>query len=78
MHLSKFVHTQTGKYVMSMILGFGIASLFKIVCKDKSCLVYMAPPTLDKTDIYKFNDKCYQFNNVSTTCNKNKKSVTFA
>ena len=78
MHITKLLHTQTGRYVLSMILGFGIASLFKIVCKDKECLVYMAPPTLDENDIYKVNNKCYHFNNVSISCDKNKKSVTFA
>ena len=79
MHLSKLIHTKTGRYVLSMILGFGIASLFKIVCKGKDCFVYMAPPqTLDKNDIYKVNNKCYQFNHVSTKCDTNKKSVTFA
>ena len=78
MHISKLLHTQTGRYILSMILGFGLASLFKVVCKGKNCFVYMAPPTLDETDIYKVNNKCYHFNNVSTTCDKNKKSVTFA
>ena len=78
MHLSKLIHTQTGRYIMSVLLGFGIASLFKLVCKGDDCFIYMAPQTLDKNDIYKINNKCYQFNNVSTTCDKNKKSVTFA
>ncbi len=38
MHLSKFFHTTTGKYLMSIILGLGLASLFRKVCKDKNCL----------------------------------------
>ena len=33
MHLGKFVHTETGKYLMSILLGFGLASLFRTVCK---------------------------------------------
>ena len=78
MHLSKLIVILLGMNLLSMILGFGIASLFKIVCKDKECLVYMAPPTLDENDIYKVNNKCYHFNNVSISCDKNKKSVTFA
>ena len=79
MHLSKFVHTTTGRYIMSIILGFGLASLFREVCKDKGCIVFKAPP-LD--DIYgktfKINDKCYNFNNVSSTCDKNKENIHFA
>lgn len=77
MHLSKFIHTRTGRYVMSMVLGFGLASLFRVICNDKSCFVYMGPPTLDEKDIYKHNNKCYTYNSISTKCDKNKKSVTF-
>ena len=34
----KFLHTQTGKIVMSILLGFGLASLFRTVCKNNNCL----------------------------------------
>jgi len=40
MHLSKLVHSQTGKYVMSVLLGLGLATLFRTVCKDKNCIIY--------------------------------------
>jgi hypothetical protein len=79
MHLGKFVHSQTGKYMMSIILGLGLASLFRVVCKDKNCIIYQAPP-LDEIDgqIYKYNDKCYKYTPQSTQCNTNKKIVEFA
>ena len=51
MHLEKFVNTERGKIIMSILLGFGLASLFRTVCKDKNCLIFHAPP-LDK-----FQDK---------------------
>ena len=53
MHLGKFVHTETGKIIMSILLGFGLASLFRIVCKDKDCLIFYAPP------LEKIKDKIY-------------------
>ena len=40
MHLSKFLHTQSGKMLMSIILGFGLASLFRTVCKEKNCIIF--------------------------------------
>ena len=43
-NLGKFVHTQTGKYIMSILLGLGLASLFRTVCKGKDCLIFHAPP----------------------------------
>ena len=50
MHLEKFVHTERGKIIMSIILGFGLASLFRTVCKDKNCLIFHAPPLDDFRD----------------------------
>jgi len=44
MYLSKLFHTKTGKIVLSIILGLGLATLFRTVCKDKNCIVFKAPP----------------------------------
>jgi hypothetical protein len=78
MYLGKFVHTQTGQIIMSVILGFGLASLFRTVCKDKDCLIFHAPP-LDKfkDKIYKKDDKCYKYTPVATKCKASAKTVTF-
>ena len=78
MYLGKFVHTQTGKIIMSILLGFGLASLFRTVCKDKDCIIFHAPP-LDKFQdkIYKNGDKCYKYTPVATKCNANAKIVDF-
>jgi hypothetical protein len=77
-NLGKFVHTQTGKIMMSILLGFGLASLFRVVCKDKNCLIFHAP-ALDqiKDKIYKSNGKCVKYNPVATKCNSNMKIVAF-
>jgi hypothetical protein len=78
MYLGKFVHTETGKIIMSILLGFGLASLFRTVCKDKDCLIFHAPP-LDKfkDKIYKNGDKCYKYTPVATKCNASAKIVNF-
>jgi hypothetical protein len=76
MHLSKFVHTESGKYLMSIILGFGLATLFRTVCKGKNCLIVKAPPLDEIEDkIYKHQGKCYKFTPVTTKCDANKKKV---
>ena len=79
MYLGKFVHTETGKIIMSILLGFGLASLFRIVCKNKDCLIFHAPPLADfKDKIYKNNNgKCVKYNYIATKCDANKKTVTF-
>lgn len=79
MHLIKFVKTHTGKYVMSIILGIGLATVFRSICKGKDCIVYKAPPLDEIQDkIYKFNGKCYNFERMSGDCNTKKQIVEFA
>lgn len=79
MHLGKFVHTESGRMFMSLILGLGLATLFKISCKGKNCIVYNAPPIDEiKDKTYKIDDKCYKFEPHSVKCNINKQIVDFA
>ena len=78
MHLEKFVHTHTGKIIMSILLGFGLASLFRKVCKYKDCLIFIAPPLEQiKDKIYKSGEKCVKYNPLATKCNANIKTVNF-
>jgi hypothetical protein len=74
----KFVHTKTGKYIMSILLGLGLASLFRTVCKDKQCLTFNAP-ALDEIEnkIYKNGDKCHKYVPTATKCSTNKKIISF-
>ena len=77
MHLTRFLHTQSGKYIMSALLGFGLATLFRTVCKGKNCIVFKAPPMDEIEDkVYKHQDKCYKFTPVTTKCDAQKRNVT--
>lgn len=77
MHLTRFLHTQSGKYIMSALLGFGLATLFRTVCKGKNCIVFKAPPMDEIEDkIYKHQDKCYKFTPVTTKCDAQKRNVS--
>jgi hypothetical protein len=77
-NLGKFVHTETGKIIMSILLGFGLASLFRTVCKGNNCILFRAPPLDDFNDkIYKNNGKCIKYVPVATKCTLNAKTVTF-
>jgi hypothetical protein len=78
LQVGKFVHTQTGRMLMSVILGLGLASLFRTVCKGNQCTVFHAPPLADLTDkIYKNKNGCVKYTPVATTCSLNSKTVTF-
>jgi hypothetical protein len=76
-NLSKFFRTETGKHIMSAILGFGLATLFRTVCTDRNCIVFEAPPLDDiEGKIFKHGEKCYKFKSVSTKCDSSKKTIS--
>ena len=76
--ISRLLHTTTGKYLLSVILGLGIASLFRSVCKGRNCVMYSAPPR-DEIDekVFKFDEKCYSYTPKHTKCDKKKKIVAY-
>ena len=57
MNFNRFLYTDVGKNLISVILGIGLASLFQKVCKDQSCIVFTSPIITDirffPTSVYK-------------------------
>jgi hypothetical protein len=79
MYLDKFVHSHTGKILMSIILGIGLATFFRAVCKGRHCKIISSPPIEDiENQTYKFNDKCYTFERNLIDCKINNKTVKIA
>ena len=79
MYLLKFVHSETGRTIMSIILGLGLATFFRKMCSGKNCIVSKAPPLEEIEDkIYKFDGKCYKLEKNAEMCNTKKKVVSFA
>ena len=66
-----FFKSETGMKIISIILGLGIAGLFKMSCDSRSCIVYKGPDMSDKKKI-KYNKSCYKTEEVITECDKNK------
>ena len=78
MNISRLLHSKYSAYFISLILGLGLATLFKKACNKKNCMVFKAPSLEDiKDKQYKFDDKCYKFTPEAVTCNKSKKIVEF-
>lgn len=77
-HFGKFLHTERGKIIMSILLGFGLASLFRVACKNNRCHIFHAPPLDEfKDKIYKHNGKCVKYEPVATKCSLHAKTITF-
>jgi len=79
MYLDKFVHSQTGKIIMSVLLGFGLATFFRAICKGTHCRIISAPP-MEEIDnqTYKFDNKCYKLEKNSIKCEKNRNTIKIA
>ena len=79
MYLDKFVHSYTGKIIMSILLGIGLATFFRAVCKGKNCKIISAPPLNEIQDqVYKFDDKCYKMEMNPIKCSNNRNTVKIA
>ena len=78
MKLQRFIHSEFGKYIISILLGIGLASFFRKACKDRKCVKYVAPRTKDiKGKTFKYNKKCYTFEETAETCNPDKRMIQF-
>jgi hypothetical protein len=72
--LKKFVGSKSGVMILSIILGLGLASIFKLSCDKRSCIVYEAPDFSSKK-IMKYNDKCYEPKEKMEKCDPDKTTV---
>lgn len=77
MSIQKAIHSKSGKIVISLVLGFGLATLFRKVCHDRTCLHFSAVSNDKiKNKIFKFNNKCYTFKENAVSCNASKKILS--
>lgn len=65
-----------GKMFISILLGLGLATLFRKVCKDKNCIVFNGP-VISEIDgkVYKVDDKCYTYTSETQTCDNDRKRI---
>lgn len=69
--LQKFTSTSEGKIILSIIWGLGLSALFRKACKGRNCIVIKGPkPEEMHNKIYEFDNKCYKYSAVNTTCKK--------
>jgi len=57
--------------VISVLLGFGLAAIFRPLCKGPDCIVMRGPPVHDiHTSVYQFGTKCVEFKAKAMECPK--------
>jgi len=67
----KKFNTDNGIILFSIILGWGIAALFKKQCIDGKCYIVHAKSNPDDIAKYywKLNDDCYKYTPKEVDCN---------
>ena len=70
MNIKRFLNTETGKVMISIILGLGLSTIFRKICKDKNCMEFYGVPT-ERISLktFQYDDKCYQYQPKSARCN---------
>jgi hypothetical protein len=72
--LKRILNSKTSQTIISIILGLGLASIFKMSCDSRSCLVYNAADLSEK-NIIKYNEKCYEAKEKIETCDNSKRII---
>ena len=75
-NFKKIINSESGRIVISILLGLGLATLFNKVCKDKNCIVFNGP-VLSEIDgkIYKYGEKCYSYKMQPSKCDPTKRVI---
>lgn len=79
MNFKRLLSTPIGIAFISILLGIGLATLFRKVCNDKNCIVFNGPvlnTVADKT--YKFGEKCYKYDIEPAKCDSTKRVIDIA
>lgn len=77
-NLTKIMHTKYGKILISILLGLGLASLFRKSCKHRNCMIFKVPHIEDVSkDIFKHDGKCYKFEHETVKCDPTKNIIEF-
>ena len=79
MNVKRWLHSETSKYIISVILGLGLSTLFRKECIGDKCLIFLAPPANElEKETYMYGKKCYTYSTSSESCDSGKKKVSFA
>ena len=66
--MNKLLNTEVGQKIVSIILGLGLASMFRRICNNNTCLVIKGPKIVEMDKYYKIDKKCYKYNQYPINC----------
>jgi hypothetical protein len=77
-NFKRLLNTQIGVVFISIILGLGLATMFRKACSGKNCIHFHGPKSTEiDGKVYQFGDDCYKYTLVSAKCDSTKKIIDF-
>jgi hypothetical protein len=76
MDLKRLLYTDIGQVFISIMLGLGLATMFRTVCEGKNCLIFNGP-VINEIDgkTYKYGEYCHKYVLNPVSCSKTKKII---
>ena len=79
--IKNILYTNLGRLLLSVILGLGMATLFRQMCNNKECYNFIGPKQNEIRDkIFSFdskNSKCYTMKESVVNCGSKERSIDF-
>ena len=76
MNFKRLFTTPHGQIILSIVLGIGLASLFRKVCTEKNCITFNGPVISDfQNKVFKHGEKCYKYDTHIDKCDKLKRII---
>lgn len=77
LQIEKFFKSKEGIKIFSVLLGLGVAGLFKMSCDSRSCLVFKGPEFNEDNKTIRYNGKCYNVQEKMMDCKDKTKDTIY-
>lgn len=77
LNISRILNTTLGRIIISLLLGLGLATMFRKACEDGSCLSFNGP-VISEVDgkTFQFGEYCYKYELFPVQCDSMKRTVS--
>lgn len=76
LNITRILNTSFGRMIISLLLGLGLATMFRKACSDGNCLSFNGP-VISEVDgkTFKFGEYCYKYDLFPAKCDPARKTV---
>ncbi len=67
--IKRFLDSDTGSIVISVVVGVGLATMFQKACKGNGCVVVRGPPLSElRKNVYLQDGRCWKYTPEAADC----------